>query len=252
MPHREYVRIVPNADTAVLFLHGIVGTPRHFDERLPLVHLVPPNCSVYSVLLPGHGGSVEDFSASTMQQWKDYVWKVFRDLTATHRQVILAGHSMGTLFALQLAVEAGEKIPFLFLLAAPICPRLSGAAVVHMLGLIFPHRRGDPKIQKAMSASGSVTLTKKLWKYLPWIPNLWQLLREAGKTKKSLPQLLTPTFVFQSRHDELVARRSGALLARCPCVRVVELMDSTHFYYSTEDTALVQQAFSAALQEVQL
>ena len=50
MPHREYIRLVPGADTAVLFLHGIAGTPRHFDARLPLVHLVPENWSVYTVL----------------------------------------------------------------------------------------------------------------------------------------------------------------------------------------------------------
>lgn len=122
MPHREYIRLVPGADTAVLFLHGIVGTPRHFDSRLPLVQLVPETWSVYSLLLPGHGGSVEDFSVSTMQQWKDYVWKTFDALAQTHRHIVLAGHSMGTLFAIQLAIEKGEKIPFLFLIAAPICP----------------------------------------------------------------------------------------------------------------------------------
>lgn len=251
MPHREYIRIVPNADTAVLFIHGIVGTPRHFDDRLPLIHLVPENWSVHSMLLPGHGGSVEDFSRSTMQQWKDYVWNTFQTMTKTHRRVILAGHSMGTLFALQLAIEAGEKIPFLFLIASPICPQLSFSAVTHAIGLIFPHSYGDPKIRSAMSACGSVTLTKKLWKYLPWIPNLLALLAEARKTKKNLPQLCTKTFVFQSRRDELVARRSGKHLLKCPCVTLFELQNSTHFYYSDEDTRQVQQAFADAIREAQ-
>lgn len=252
MSHREYVRIVPGADTAVLFLHGIVGTPRHFDSRLPLVQLVPENWSVYSLLLPGHGGSVEDFSRSTMEQWKDYVWKTFDGLAQTHRRVILAGHSMGTLFALQLAMEAGEKIPFLFLIASPICPQVSFSAVIHALGLIFPHSQGDSKIRAAMSACGSVTLTKKLWKYLPWIPNLWNLMLEARKTKKSLPQLRIKTLVFQSRHDELVARRSAKYLKPCACVQLYELQQSTHFYYSPEDTRLVRQTFADVIREVQL
>ena len=251
MPHREYIRLVPGADTAVLFLHGIVGTPRHFDARLPLTHLVPEDWSVYSLLLPGHGGSVEDFSCSTMQQWKEYVWKTFDDLARTHRHIILAGHSMGTLFALQLAIEKGEKIPVLFLIASPICPQVSLAAITHSVGLIFPHSHGDSKITAAMGACGSVTLTKKVWKYLPWIPNLLALLSEARKTKKMLPRLHTKALVFQSRKDELVARRSANYLRRCPCVALWELQSSTHFYYSDADTCLVQQAFADAIREVQ-
>ena len=251
MAHQPVKRIIDGSDTAVLFVHGIVGTPRHFDSRLPLTQLVPEGWSVYSLLLPGHGGSVEDFSRSTMQQWKAYVWKIYNDLARAHRRVFLAGHSMGTLFALQLAMEAGEKIPLLFLIASPICPQVSFSAVSHAIGLIFPHSHGDPKIRSAMAACGSVTLTKKLWKYLPWIPNLWALLQEARKTKKSLSQLQTRTLVFQSRRDELVARRSAKYLKRCLCVQLYELEGSTHFYYSPEDTRLVQQAFAEAIREVQ-
>lgn len=250
MPHREYVRLVDGAETAVLFLHGIVGTPRHFDSRLPLVHLVPENWSVYSLLLPGHGGTVEDFAASTMQKWKDYVWQTFDDLSKTHRHVILVGHSMGTLFALQLAIEKGEKVPFLFLLASPICPQFTPAAISHCLDLVFPSGHGDPAIRDAMSASGSVTLTKKLWKYIPWIPNMLALLSEARKTKNLLPELRTKTIVFQSRKDELVARRSAKFLGQCPSVQLSVLEGSTHFYYTNADIRLVQQAFVHACKEV--
>lgn len=250
MPHREYVRLVPGAETAVLFLHGIVGTPRHFDSRLPLAHLVPENWSVYSLLLPGHGGSVEDFSNSTMQQWKTYVWKTFDLLAQSHQRVILAGHSMGTLFALQLAMEKGEKVPLLFLIASPICPQVSFAAVSHSMGLVFARRPGQHPVQDAMSACGSVTLTKKLWKYLPWIPNLWSLLAEARKTKGLLPTLQTKTIVYQSRHDELVARRSAKYLRRCASVQLFELEESTHYYYTPAEIRLVQQAFVDALGEV--
>ncbi len=250
MPHREYVRLVDGAETAVLFLHGIVGTPRHFDSRLPLIPLVPEDWSVYSLLLPGHGGAVEDFAAATMHSWKEYVWKIFDDLSQTHRHVVLVGHSMGTLFALQLAIEKGEKVPLLFLLASPICPQFTPAAISHCLDLVFPSRHGDHKIRDAMSASGSVTLTKKLWKYIPWLPNMFALLLEARMTKRLLPQLRTKTIVFQSRKDELVAHRSEKFLVQCPTVHLSVLEDSTHFYYTDADTRLVQQAFLDACKEV--
>lgn len=250
MNHKEYVRLVPGAETAVLFLHGIVGTPRHFDERLPLVHLVPENWSVYNLLLPGHGGSVDAFSGSTMEDWKRYVWKIFDKLASTHRHVILVGHSMGTLFAIQIAMEKGEKIPFLFLIASPICPKVGVSAVRHSVGLVFPSQHADPKIQRAMSHSGSVTLTKKVWKYIPWIPNLWDLLAEARKTKQLLPKLQTKTIVFQSKSDELVSRRSETYLSQCPNAKITVLANSTHFYYTGPEIRMVQQAFLQACNEV--
>ena len=57
--NREYVRIVEGSEYAVLFVHGIVGTPRHFDF---LIDVVPPNVSIYNMLLDGHGYGVRDFS----------------------------------------------------------------------------------------------------------------------------------------------------------------------------------------------
>ena len=54
MPHRPYRRDVPGGKNAVLFLHGIVGTPDHF---LPLLPLLPEDCACSSLLLAGHGGS---------------------------------------------------------------------------------------------------------------------------------------------------------------------------------------------------
>ena len=250
MPHHEYVRLNPEADVAVLFLHGIVGSPRHFDHRLPLIHLVPEQWSVYSVLLPGHGGSVEDFSASTMQHWKSYVWSIFEALRQGHQKVILVGHSMGTLFALQLAIEKGEGIPFLFLLACPLCPQVSFAAIRHSVSLITsnPARLNDA--QTAMYQSGSVVLTKKLWKYIPWVPNLLSLLRECRKTRKNMGKLKIKTFVFQSQKDELVSHRSEKYLKTSPYVHLFELKKSTHFFYEEGDKHFVQQNFVDACNEV--
>lgn len=250
MFHDEYVRMVPGADTAVLFLHGIVGTPRHFDSRLPLVEIVPENWSVYSLLLPGHGGSVDAFSAFNMDDWKKYVWKTFDRLASTHQKVILVGHSMGTLFSIQLAIEKGDRIPFLFLIAVPICPQVGMEAVKHSVGIIYPNLHGDPKIHRAMNAASGVQPTKKLWKYIPWIPNFLDLLGEARKTKNLLPQLHTKTIVFQSKDDELVSRRSERYLSECQSVELSVLADSTHFYYTGAEIRMVQQAFMKACNEV--
>ena len=53
--HKEYKRIVENSPKALLFIHGILGTPNHF---APFIPLVPENLSVYNLLLDGHGKGV--------------------------------------------------------------------------------------------------------------------------------------------------------------------------------------------------
>ena len=122
MPHQPYKRIVAGADTAILFIHGIVGTP---DQFLPLMPLVPDNWSCVNLLLPGHGGSVSDFSHSSMAAWRRYVADEVAALSAHHRRILLAGHSMGTLFCIDEATKHSERIQGLFLLACPLYPQLT-------------------------------------------------------------------------------------------------------------------------------
>ncbi len=251
MDHSSQIRIAADAEYAVLFLHGILGTPRHFSHVLPFVQMVPEGWSYYNLLLPGHGGSVEDFSGSSMKHWKEKVWEIFSQLAQTHRKVIIVGHSMGTLFALQLAMEFSEKIPLLFLLASPIRPWVSLNGISCCLRMTFDCARADDPSEMAILSAGGTVLTKRLWEYIPWIPNMLALLREAEKTKKRLPKLQTKTVVFQSRKDEMVALSSGKLLQKNPFVKLTTLDDSTHFYYPTEDAQRICRAFCAGCEWVQ-
>ena len=75
--HRETVRLVPNADTAVLMIHGICGTPNHFRDVIPLEERIPDHISVYNLLLDGHGGTVSDFAASSGRKWSEKVAQVY-------------------------------------------------------------------------------------------------------------------------------------------------------------------------------
>ena len=70
--HVEYKKIVEGADKAVLFIHGIMGTPNHFRDLIPLV---PENYSVYAMVTYGHCGSVTDFSNASLENGS----KVFKN-----------------------------------------------------------------------------------------------------------------------------------------------------------------------------
>ena len=230
MVHVSQTRHVSDATCAVLFIHGICGSSRHFRHIIPLTSQVPADWSYVNLLLEGHGGTVKDFSSASMEKWKDQVWNEFRRLSETHDRVVVVGHSMGALFALQLAVEFPEKIPFLFLIGAAIRPWVSLRGLYCCLRATFGLARQDHPVEAAIVSAGGIRLTKKLWQYIPWAPNMIALLLESRKTEKLLPNLQTKTAVFQSRADEMVSQASVRVLSRCASVELTNLPRSTHFY----------------------
>ena len=241
MKHDEAVRIVPGARTAVLLIHGICGTPNHFVGGIPLMDWIPSDWSVWDLLLPGHGGSVEDFAKSSLHQWRCSARRAFGRLAQTHEQVYLVGHSMGTLFALELAAQHPGKIPGLFLLGVPMRPQLAPSAVNSALRLALGKLRpGRPEM--AIQEACGTTPTWMLWKYIPWLPRFVELFIQIARTEKILDQVKVPVMAFQSGKDELVNGLSVKVLRRYPMdVRILE--GSSHFYYSPDDIAFVKQEF---------
>lgn len=246
MQHKTYIRTAENAQTAVLLVHGIVGTPTHFRDLLPLI---PEGWSVYNILLDGHGGKVEDFSHTSMEKWKAQVEKQLDEILLTHRRVLIIAHSMGTLFAIRQAVRCREKICGLFLLNVPLAPFLRPTTAVNSLFLALGKPRSTPSAQ-AMRAATSVTLTPKLWKYLGWIPRFLELFSEVSSVKTLLPQLKTPALTFQSRHDELVLMGACKFLEGHPYITNTVLEHSGHFAYSKEDMKLLHTALAQMIDRV--
>lgn len=243
MPHRPFRRIVPGADTAVLFVHGIVGTPDQFAQLLPLV---PADWSAVNLLLPGHGGSVKDFARSSMAAWRGAFSRALEELCSTHSRVLLVGHSMGTLFCIDESLRRSGAVCGQFLLACPLYPRLTPSAAAQSLRVAFGIR-GRSEAAQAAHCACSVDATAKLWQYLGWIPRYLELFRAAKQGRQQLSQLTVPTVAVQSRRDELVGRRSLPLLEAVPCVTAHLLPHARHFYYPPEDLAALQDLFRAFL-----
>lgn len=116
--HQEYIHIVKEAKTAVLFVHGILGTPAHFEF---LSHTLPKDISVYNMLLKGHGGSPKEFSKASMLKWRQQVDDAAKMLLSSHQRLIICAHSMGTLFGIQQAIKNPDIS--LFLMNPPLVIR---------------------------------------------------------------------------------------------------------------------------------
>lgn len=251
MKHREYVNMIPGADTAVLFIHGIVGTPNHFVTQIPMMDLVPDEWSVYNVLLDGHGFGVDEFSDTSMEKWKKQVWRVFARLAASHERVVIVAHSMGTLFAMQLALENPEKIPLLFLIGVPMRPGVRLFGAVNSLRIALNKVREDRPLEVAMrNDCGLQEASPKLWKYIRWIPRFLELFREISLTEKRMGELKVECVAYQSRKDELVTNQSKNVLIKSGVMDVVELEKSTHCYYDPEDTKRLRRDFLCRCEEI--
>ena len=246
MEHSPYFRFVPGSHYAVLMVHGIAGSPSQFRDLIPVI---PESWSVYNILLDGHGGTVKDFSRTSMDNWKVQIDTQLHLLFARHRQVLIVAHSMGCLFAIQAAVRATSRIPALFLLQPPMVPHLPAATCIGglqaALGKTKPGSRGE-----AMKNATAMKLTPRLWEYAGWIPRFMELFREISATRKLLPQLRTPCKCFHSARDELVSPRAVKCLQDHPCIENTVLSHSGHFFYTPEDAALLQKKLKELMESL--
>lgn len=242
---KQHIRYVQNADTAILFIHGILGTPDYFDLLLPLV---PSNWSIHNMLLKGHGGGVKDLSAASMAGWKQQVHEALRSLRMSHDKVIITAHSMGTLFAMQEAIE--DRVAALFLLNTPlkihVTPRLFRTSWKIFRDDIKP---GDEWMLAARQAYGIAGDTNILH-YIGWIPRYIELFSEIRKTRKITHRLATTTQVYLSQHDEMVSLRSGRSFENNSHVTVKRLAASGHFYYSPQARCMLREGFHDMVQKI--
>lgn len=232
MKHKEFRRICANADTAVLFIHGINGTPNHFRD---FVSLVPPECSVVNVLLDGHGAGVSDFANTSMGIWKTQVDREVEELLEHHKNLLIVGHSMGSLFAIRQAIKHPNRVRGLFLLAVPlklsIKPRMLSTSMRVYLGRV---REDDLWTQAAINCYGIET-DWRFWRYIPWIKRYLELFREIKAVRGQLGTLTARCFCYQSQKDELVSLKSCKFLQENSAAEVQMLENSGHYYYDETD-----------------
>ena len=242
--HREYRRIVPDSDTAILMVHGIVGTPRHFDF---LLEAITENISIVNILLPGHGSTVQDFAKASMKAWKETVEAHMAELCRTHRRVIVVAHSMGTLLTCEAAQRYPEVKAFLFInvpLRVWVAPKLAPSALRWSFGRLIPGHPTDD----GLKAAASPLPDKHLWRYLGWIPRFIELLVLCQQSKKRFETLSLPAFSFQSYDDELVRRSTSHHLLKNPNIRHIMLKGCGHLIYPPEAQAQMQNALKTLLE----
>ncbi len=242
MAHKEYRRERPESTGVVLFVHGIQGSP---DQFIPFYDAVPDEWSIVNILLDGHGGGVRDFSRTSMKKWKTQVEKVTDELAERYENIVIAGHSMGTFFAMDTARRLPEKVRGLCLLCVPLTIAVKPRAGINSMRVVLTSPPDKNPVIAAARAAYSIELDKKMWRYIGWIPRYLELFREAGRQRKLIAELDLPCAVCQAARDELVSRRSEKYIAKNPRIDLSVLPSSGHFFFPEEDLSLMRGRLAA-------
>lgn len=240
MPHNEYIREIENSETAYLFIHGIIGSPDHFKD---LIELVPKKCSIYNLLLDGHGKKIKDFAQTSMKKWEKQVEDTLKYLDNKYQNIIIVGHSMGTLLSINTALLYPKKIKALFLLSVPLKVAVKPSALSDALKVIFDKIGIDDVTADAAKKGHSIKTDQHIIKYVSWIPRYIELFHKIYETDKILGTLTIPTIAFQSLQDELVSPKTYEMLKEYEIIETILLENSGHYYYTDEDYAIILEKF---------
>ncbi|MCP9848885.1 carboxylesterase [Cyanobium sp. Morenito 9A2] len=199
------------APLGALLLHGFTGNPTAMRPlEAPLRAL---GCPVAMPLLRGHGGPSP--AALEAVRWPDWVADGAQALVRLrHRaeHVIVVGHSMGALVALQLAADHGASIDSLVLAAAPL-QLASPLAPGRPLQLLRPllqrllHRWPIPKTYR----DPSLAIHDSSYAWAPMAP-LLSFLDFSATTRARLGEVSCPALILQSHADPVVLDASVPLL----------------------------------------
>lgn len=232
MTHETQVLKIPGSQTAVLLVHGILGTPHQFD---PFLSVLPKDWSMINLLLDGHGGTVENFGRSSMRKWETQVAELVNTLCTEYENVFIIAHSMGTLFALDAAIAHPDKIKGLILLSPPlkVGPKLRLIRYAFRIGLGFGGSF-DAELT-AVRHAYSLETDRCIWNYRRWITRYLELFSKIRRTRAQLSKLVTPTTVYLCLDDEMVSVHSDYYVKNHPACKLYYLSHSSHFAYSEED-----------------
>ena len=193
-----------SGDEAVVFLHGIAGSPAHFREMAE--YLADAGYTARGVLLPGHGTKAAHLRRISWVDWYDHAVSEVRALQATHRQVHIVGYSVGAALALEIAAGEGT-VGGLVLLSVPMNPRQSARLMRLGFSLharFFPRFHGNPPRMEDDAGN------EFYYVYKTTPSTIYRTMLDlVTHVKRTVHRVENPTLIIQSRADRSVGMHSG-------------------------------------------
>ncbi len=206
----------PGNTTGILLLHGFTATT--VEVRLMAGFLHDMGYTVKGPLLPGHGKTVEAMNQFT---WKDLVNSVeenYAELKRKCDKVFVIGESMGGLLGLSLCSEHPEIAGAMIFAPALIVAGLSKAEWIWPFKSYIWKKNIDETME---------------WQGFNVVPlhAAAQLSKLQRYVRRRLPNITSPTLIFQGKLDRSIDRMSSATVLEGISSQEKELIwmeESTH------------------------
>lgn len=181
----------------VLLLHGFTGsldTVRGLVptlERLQLPYRMP--------VLRGHGTRYEDLAEVVAADWYQDAETALNDLLTEVEQVVVVGLSMGGLVTLNLAMEHGDRLAGIVVVAPFLRCADPLAHLTPLLKLVAPY-------WPSPNSFADAELAKACTNYAKFPTRTFShLLNYANVIERRLGEVRVPTLVLHSRKDTIAA-----------------------------------------------
>jgi carboxylesterase len=220
-----------------LLLHGLPGSPA---EMRPLgEYLAEHGFTVTAPLLPGHGTTVQDLARVRWPDWAAAVAEAHGSLASQCQQVFVAGLSLGSLLALNLA--AGRPVDGIVLYSPAILisnPLFRLSRLYGWIPAAIPH---------SWTNTGPVDpeSDRRTWHYerIP-LSAIHQVHLLTDHVRQLLPAVTAPALIFMGHRDESIKPESGRVVfdkIGSPDKELITLAESGHNPLIGQERELVYQ-----------
>lgn len=244
--HQPFFNEVSDAKGVVLFIHGIAEGPYQFKDLSNIAN--EKGYSTYAILLPGHGGTAENFSRINKRRWINCVEQTISRLIKDYHEVVVVGHSMGCLLTLLTSLNY-PQIKKAFLISTPLKVKLSARGLKYSLKVARGKVEEDDLYAITLYRAWSIQRAKHLMTYLRWIPRYLDLFSLIRQTNKQLKQIKTPLAIVHCKDDEFVSDQSIRVFkTRLKCdYDILKLYKSGHFYFTSDEKRRLNTYFEKFL-----
>lgn len=188
--------------TGCLLLHGFTSTPAELRPLGEALHRA--GYTVHAPLLPGHGTVPEDLLNVKYEDWIEGAQQGLNRLKQTCSSVVVIGHSMGGLLALQMA--ARNRVSAVVTIAAALKIANPLLCLAWLVKYFRPYIGPEPKQRPPEVQQYLLHYTRFPTAAAAEVYSL------ASHTRAILPHITAPALIIQTRDDQTVKPESAAVI----------------------------------------